>query len=158
MTNVQDKSMEFNVSAFVYRLPLRCGNIEASIHPSSLPIDSCNLHQIHLNAASGNIGQAKTLTSYRVLIGRGLPTVPKSLFERIQRWEFIDLAELVPPLSVHDQMIDNQARFALFELIPPKRKQIESITQWTKAYTVYIAVLLQKFPEQANELLAYQHI
>jgi hypothetical protein len=96
-----------------------------------------------LNAVTGNIGQAKTLTSDRVLIGHGLPTVPISLLERIQRWEFIDLAELVPLQSVHDQMIDTQARFALFELIRPKRKQIESITEWTKAYTVYVAALLQ---------------
>jgi hypothetical protein len=101
-----------------------------------------------LNAVTGNIG--------RVLIGHGLPTVPISLLERIQRWEFIDLAELVPLQSVHDQMIDTQARFALFELIRPKRKQIESITEWTKAYTVYVAALLQKFQEQARELLAYQ--
>ena len=103
---------------------------------------------------SGNIGHANT--SDRVLTGHGLPTVPKSLLERVQRWEFIDLAELVPPQSVHDQMIDTQARFALFEVIRPKRKQIESITEWTKAYTVYVAALLRKFREQASELLAYQ--
>ena len=87
------------------------------------------------NAVSGNIGQAKTLTSDRMSISHGLPTVPKSLIERIQRWEFIDLAELVPPQSVHDQMIDTQARFALFELIRQKRKEIKSM-EWTKAYTV----------------------
>ena len=94
-----------------------------------------------MSSMSGNIGQANM--SDGVLIGHGLPTVPKSLLEKIRRWEFIDLAELMPPQSVHDQMIDTQAKFALFELIRPKRKQIESITEWTKAYTVYIAALLQ---------------
>ena len=85
--------------------------------------------------------------SDRVSIGHGLPKVPKSLLERIQWWEFIDLAELVPPQSVHDQMIDTQARFTLFELIRLKRKQT--------TYTVYVAVLLKKFPEQRSELLPY---
>ena len=118
--------------------------------------DSAIAWIVVLNAMSGNIGQAKTLTSDRVSIGHGLPTVPKSLLEMILRWEFIDLAELVPSQSLHDQMIDTQARFALFELIRPKRKQIESITVWTKAYTVYVATLLRKSPEQASELLAYQ--
>ena len=83
---------------------------------------------------SGNIGQANTFTSDRASIG--------------QLWEFIDLAQLVPPQSVHDQTIDTQARFALFDVICPKRKQ--SITERTKAYTVYIAALLQKFMEQAS--------
>ena len=73
--------------------------------------------------------------------------MPKYLLERIQWWEFIDLAELVPPQSVHDHMIDTQARFTLFELIRLKRKQT--------TYTVYVAVLLQRFPEQRSEVLAY---
>ena len=95
-----------------------------------------------LSAMSGNIGHANTLTSDLVSIGHGLPIVPKSLIERVQRCEFIDLAVLVPPQSVHDQMIETQARFALFEVIRPKRKQIESIMEWTKAYIVYVAALL----------------
>ena len=38
-----------------------------------------------LSAMSGNFGQENTLTSDRVSIGHGLPTVPKSLLERVQR-------------------------------------------------------------------------
>ena len=60
--------------------------------------------------------QANTLTSDRVSISHGLPTVPKSLLERLQRREFIDLAKLMPPPSIHDLMIDTQARFALSPL------------------------------------------
>ena len=42
------------------------------------------------------------------------------------------------------------------EILRPKRRQIESIVDWVKAFTVYCAALLQKHPEQRNELLAYQ--
>jgi hypothetical protein len=51
------------------------------------------------------------------------------------------------------------ARFTLFpgcEFIRPKRRQIETIMELVKAFTVYTAVLLQKHPAQVNELLAYQ--
>ena len=32
----------------------------------------------------------------RLSLGPGLPTVPKPLMEKIQQWEYVDLAELLP--------------------------------------------------------------
>ena len=81
------------------------------------------------------------------------------MLEKIQRWEFIDLVELLPAPTLHDELTNPPAKFALFpgcELVRPKRRQIESILEWVKAFTVYMAALLQKYPAQTNELLAYQ--
>ena len=87
---------------------------------------------------------------------RPTPTVPKSLFDKFQWWEFMDLAELLLSQSTHNQMIAAQSNFSWFELVHPTRRQIESITEFSKAYMVYTAVLLKRFPKQASELLAYR--
>ena len=109
-----------------------------------------------LNSLTGNIPHA---AKDRVFISSGLPTVPKQLLEKIQRWEYIDLVELLPAPTVYDEMVNAPAKFTFFpgcEILRPKRRQIESIVDWVKAFTVYCAALLQKHPEQRNELLAYQ--
>ena len=42
------------------------------------------------------------VTTDRVTIGTGLPTIPKKLLDRMYRWEYIDLAELLPQTGTHD--------------------------------------------------------
>jgi hypothetical protein len=54
-----------------------------------------------LSALTGDAPRP-TLSGERVFIGHGLPTVPKSLLDKIQRWEFIDLVELLPATTLHD--------------------------------------------------------
>ena len=108
-----------------------------------------------LNAVTGNLPQS-AVTGNRVFISHGLP---KTLLESIQRWEFVDLVELLPAPSVHDALANTSARFTLFpgcELVRPNRRQIESITDFVKAFTVFMAAVLQKYPAQTSELLAYQ--
>ena len=102
-------------------------------------------------------------TTERVLIGIGLPTIPKALLEKIQRWQFTDLVDLLPAPStyMYDAVANNssQAQFTLFpgcEFVQPKRRQIFSIVEWVQALTVYTAAIVQKFPAAVNELLAYQ--
>ena len=100
-------------------------------------------------------GAHSSINGECISIGHGLPTVPKSLFDKFQWWEFMDLAELLLSQSTHNQMIAAQSNFSWFELVHPTRRQIESITEFSKAYMVYTAVLLKRFPKQASELLAY---
>ena len=52
----------------------------------------------------------------RVTIGTGLPTIPKKLLDRMHRWEYIDLADLLPQTSAHDAATPevDPHRFVLF--------------------------------------------
>ena len=71
----------------------------------------------------------------------------------------MDLADLLPAQSLHEQMTNSRARFTLFpgcELVRSKHRQIESITEWVKAFTVFTAVIATKEPALVCELLAYQ--
>ena len=88
-----------------------------------------------LSALSGDPASQLKQCGERVAIGSGLSTVPKRLVERIQKWEYVDLAELLPSQSLHDQIVDSRARFTLFpgyEIVRPKKRQVESITDWVK--------------------------
>ena len=35
----------------------------------------------------------------RVFVGEGFPTIPKRLYDKILRWEFVDFADLRAPVS-----------------------------------------------------------
>jgi hypothetical protein len=112
-----------------------------------------------LNAMSGGLAAQPKLSGERVFIGNGLPSNPKTLLDKIERFEFIDLAELLPSNSWHDQITEARAKFTLFpgcELVKPKRKQLETITEWVKAFLIYMAAIAQKHSSMVTELLAYQ--
>ena len=47
-------------------LTLRCGNIEASIHPSPLPIDSCNLHCVRHQSRDISGQNIRTIDIYHL--------------------------------------------------------------------------------------------
>ena len=112
-----------------------------------------------LDAMSGGTAASQKLSGERVFIGNGLPTVPKATVERIYKWQYVDLADLLPAPSLHDQSAEPGTRFSLFpgfELVRPKKRQIETIVEWTKAFTVLTAVVASREPAQVAELLAYQ--
>ena len=96
----------------------------------------------------------------RVTIGPGLPTIPRKLLDKMHRWEYIDLAELLPQTSAHDAATPevDPHRFVLFpgcEFIKPKKHRIESISEWVKAFAIYTAAMGNKFVEAIPEMLAY---
>ncbi len=106
-------------------------------------------------------GASQQASAERVVIGPGFPTVPKKLLDRMIWWEFVDLAELLPQSSAHNAATPevDPHRFMLFlgcEFIKPKKRQINSISDWVRAFTVYVAAMAAKFPEAVRELLAYQ--
>ena len=110
-----------------------------------------------LGALSGN--PARSAARDRIFIGQGLPTVPKTLVDKIQRWEFVDLAELLPATSAHDTATETAARFALFpgyELTRARKRQINTITEWVQAFSVLAAIILQRFPAYTAQMMAYQ--
>ena len=57
--------------------------------------------------------QAAAGSSERVLIGNGLPTVPKKLLQKIRNWEYVELAELLPTANPSASSGLPSARFQL---------------------------------------------
>ena len=81
-----------------------------------------------------------------VLIGAGFPPIPASLAERILKWEYIDMAELVPYIWSLPWSTGQPSK--------PCR-QVRDIAVWMQCFACYTAVLSTRFPENTPYLLAY---
>ena len=104
----------------------------------------------------GTAGEQRTQGSW---IGESLPAIPQRLLEKLQRWEFADLAEL-RPLGATEALNpdpDPQRHIILpgLEVSRPKKKQVTDIISWTQCFLVYIAIMHQKFPDKVPKMIAY---
>ena len=104
-------------------------------------------------AASERGQQAKTW------IGTGLPPIPKALYEKILRWEYVDFAELCPrdPLDTAGSDPDPQRYIMLpgLEVARAKRKTIKDIYTWVSCFALYVSVLATKYPDRTLAMMAY---
>ena len=91
----------------------------------------------------GNIGEG-------VYVGDGRPPVPTKLAQKIRRWEFVDMGELLPEFSQRD---DEAA--AKRSWTAKKPRQVTDIFSWMQCFTTYVSVLGPAYPEAVPELMAY---
>ena len=80
------------------------------------------------------------------MIAEGLPPLPTKLIERIRRWEFVDLASLLPGEQTPDDVVAMAPSGQLLLVTPSdhqprKKRTISDIHSWVQAFTIYAAVL-----------------
>ena len=84
-------------------------------------------------------------------VGEGLPPVPQKLADRIRRWEFVDMAEMLPefwPIAKADQSEKNKPHTR-------RPKQITDFHNWLQCFTIYCSILGSQEPSWIPELMAY---
>ena len=82
-----------------------------------------------------------------VQVGAGLPPVPGKLAERITRWEYVDMADVVAVLWPLPNVPEGTSS--------KPRRQIQDINLWLQCFATFITVMASKFPEYTPQLLAY---
>ena len=80
------------------------------------------------------------------MIAEGIPPIPAKVVERIQKWEFVDLASLLSNDQIPDDVLAMVPSGQLLLVPPsdrqPKRKRtISDIHSWVQAFSIYAAVL-----------------
>lgn len=114
---------------------------------------------------SSNHGETSLLTTSTRVVSQidqspihtqGVPlgaAISQNVKGKILADEFINLGQLISPqvddysvAIVHDALHVTQSQ---------KSKGIFSIDQWSQAFTIYSAIYIEKFPEQAQALLRY---
>ena len=80
------------------------------------------------------------------VINEGLPPVPTKLVERIRKWEYVDLAQLLDDYRQPDgytlqQTTGGQILVLDQDQVQHRQKQITDIFTWLKAFSRYMAVL-----------------
>ena len=92
------------------------------------------------------------------ILSTGLAPVPAKLVAKIQKLEFVDMAELLRDnLEVQRQMASQeQPSPSASQLRSNRRREIPDLLSWVACFGVYMAVLTSKHPEMVKQLLAYQ--
>ena len=87
-----------------------------------------------------------------VFMGEGLPPVPGRLVERIRRWEFIEMFELLPELLADQRGGEGGAK----QTSRAKgRKRVQEIGVWLQCFAVFVGVVVKFVPEVVPGLMAY---
>ena len=95
-------------------------------------------------------------------VGEGLPAVPPRLVAKIQRGEYVDMAELLKDNIEADRRRSSQgsaAAAAVCSLMAGKaggRREVPDMMSWVQCFGTYACVLGEKFPHLAKQLWAYQ--
>ncbi len=86
-----------------------------------------------------------------MFMGEGLPPVPARLVDRIRRWEYIEMYELLPEL-----LADHKGEGASCKLSRARgRKQVQEIAVWLQCFAVFVGVVANYEPEVVPGLMAY---
>ena len=124
------------------------GDLSADARSSpSVAATMCNLLSI------GGDGHAAKLPG--LYVGEGLPPVPVKLVEKIHKWEFVDMAELLPEYwgTVHSSRVEAELTQGNHRLV--SKKKVTDILTWVQCFAVYTSVMASRNPEAVPELLAY---
>ena len=85
---------------------------------------------------------------------KALPVVPAKLVKRIQRGEYVDMAEL---LKDNLEAERRRKRLASVEEGGSSRGvKTQNLWSWLQCYSSFAAILYSKYPEKARELWVYQ--
>ena len=90
-----------------------------------------------------------------IYVGEGLLPVPAKLAEKITRWEFVEMSELLPEfwssLSTKDPSSSQVGR----QCGPRRKRAVTDIATWIQSFSTYTSVMSTAHPRAVPELLAY---
>ena len=93
------------------------------------------------------------------ILGEGLPPIPAKLVAKIQRGEFVDMAELL-----RDNIEADRRRTKEGDADPSggqpsssqTRREIPDLLSWIQCFGVYACIVAKSHPDKLQQLLAYQ--
>ena len=109
-----------------------------------------------VDMAVGRLGDVETdragSSSAGVFMGEGLPPVPGRLVERIRKWEFLEMYELLPELLTDQKGGEGGAR-------QTSRargwKRVQEVSVWLQCFAVFVGVVVKSAPDAVPGLMAY---
>ena len=90
------------------------------------------------------------------IVGKGLPAVTAKLVAKIQRGEYVDLAELLKDNIEAERRRTPQEGLQGGQIGRSSWKEVPDILSWLQCFDTYACVFCKAFPEKRKELWAYQ--
>ena len=109
-------------------------------------------HALSLAAALSTMSKPAT----KVALGRGIPTLPERLVERMLACEYIDLADLPwqEPVCLKKYLVP-VLLIQSIKTARSHRRLIPDITTWVQCFSIYTSVLATQNAEYVLELMTY---
>ena len=89
--------------------------------------------------------------SSRVWLVEGLGAVSKKVYDRVLRWEYVDLQDFKPRTGAEKDVTGIECEKLVVlpsvEVAQSRRKPSLSILTWVQCYGKHVAAVSQKFPE-----------
>ncbi len=85
-------------------------------------------------------------------VGDGMPPVPAKLVNKIRRWEFIEMGELLPEFWVGPKKAEGDVGK---EKRGRQSRKVTDVFTWLQCFRTYVAVLATHEPTVVPELMAY---
>ncbi len=117
---------------------------------STTPTWGSLLGSIMASGVGGTSSSAAPGAAVGIHVGEGRPPVPRKLADKIWRWEFVDMAELLPEFW-------SQGRDEEYSSRQPARRtrKVTDIFTWVQCFTAYVGVVATRYPETVAELMGY---
>ena len=88
-----------------------------------------------------------------MLLGEALPPVPQKLVEKVRKWQYVDMAELLPDLWAIPKATSNTA--AQKNHLAHRKQLTTNFTKWLQCYSSYVSALGSADPAAVPELMAH---
>ena len=81
----------------------------------------------------------------RVWLGDGLGSIPKRVYDRMLRWEFMDMSDFRPRSSKDPAMLDSDVEKLVvlpgFEVSQPRKRPVNDFITWVQCFCRYTAAM-----------------
>ena len=90
------------------------------------------------------------------ILGEGLPPVAAKLVVKIQRGDFVDMAELMRDNMEAERRAEQDGAIGSPFNKQSRRREVPDLLSWIQCFGTYISVVVAKSPAKVKQLLAYQ--
>ena len=94
-------------------------------------------------------------------LGHGFPLIPEKLVAKIQRWEYVNLLELLPDNLelARGSLCEHRGSSSCATTKAPKKRELvddwKGFTAWSVCFNTLAAIVEKKHSAKSQELLAY---
>ena len=119
------------------------------------PPDSARVGETAPKVQLDSAGGAKMVTPF--LLGEGLPPIPAKLVAKIQKGDFVDMAELLRDnMEAERRRSKEDGASTSSGQLTQSRREVPDILSWVQCFGIYTSIVVQTRPEKTQQLLAYQ--
>ena len=111
------------------------------------------------SAAKGSKSAESVGSSAGFSLGHGFPLIPPKLVQKILKWEYVSMSELLPDNLELDRRSAEAQRGSSCSSKSPKKRDLtedwKGLVAWSVSFNAFVAIVSRKHPSKFQELLAY---